>query len=270
MAGILVLDTNCYSHLAKPGAMSNFRANLRVADLIAQPTEVNLLEATAAPAHVRTELFRILREVIGNQSILTWPFDLLKRIGHAMLQGEPIVTIGNSGKEWYLDDEEAVAALRTEVKEFQDRLEHEFDRLHERNRQTIQRNIRVRGIEANFESTGHFLDFYWQQSDSRRHYAGATWKALGLPGEPPMDALNANESWRLFLDAEGVAVYERAIARVQPKFVHRLDLIQLTYLGLAERRLIATGDRPFLRAANEILAGRYSTARAIHIDDLLA
>ena len=85
-----------------------------------------------------------------------------------------------------------------------------------------------------------------------------------------MAALERNESWRLLLDAEGVGVYERAIAHKQPKFVHRLDLIQLVYLGLAPRRMIVTADRPLLRAANEILTLRYPNARAIHISDLVS
>jgi hypothetical protein len=178
------------------------------------------------------------------------------------------VTIGASGKEWYLDDEEAVAALQAEVKEFQDRLEREFDRLHARNRKSVQIKMRERGTEASFESTAHFLDAFWEGSDTRRDYANATWTALGLPGDAPIDALNLNESWRLLLDAEGVAVYERAITRVQPKFVHRLDLIQLTYLGLSHRRMIATADSPLLRTGAAILTGRYPNARAIHIKDL--
>jgi hypothetical protein len=268
--GILVLDNNCYSQLTKPSALSNFRANLRVIDFVAQPSEVNLLEAAAAPSRARSQLFKVLREVIGEQPILMWPFALLKNVGQAILRGEPHVIIGDSGKEWYLDDEEAVAALRPEVKEFKDRLEQEFDRLHARNRKSIQKKMRERGIETTFfESTAHFLDTYWQQSDSRLDYANATWTAFGLPGDAPVDALNLSESWRLLLDAEGVAVYERAIARVQPKFVHRLDLIQLTYLALAPRRMIATADGPLLRAGNAILSGRYSNARAIHIRDLV-
>jgi hypothetical protein len=255
--GILVLDNNCYSYLTKPGALSNFRANLRVINFVAQPSEVNLLEAAAAPSHVRSQLFKVLREIIGEQPVLMWPFALLKKIGEAILRGEPHVAIGESGKEWYLDDEEAVAALQAEVMEFQDRLEREFAGLHARNRKSIQSKMRKRGMDTSFESTAHFLDAYWQQSESRRDYAAATWTAFGLPGDPPIDALNLNESWRLLLDAEGVAVYERAITRVQSKFVHRLDLIQLTYLGLASRRMIATADGPLLRTGNAILSGRY-------------
>jgi hypothetical protein len=268
--GILLLDNNCYSHLIKPGAMSAFRANLRVIDFVAQPSEVNLLEAAAAPAPVRVRLFKVIRDVIGAQPVLAWPFRMLKEIGQAIARGEAVVTIGESGKEWYLDDDDAVSALQAEVKEFQERLEREFDRLHERNRKTIRSKMRNSGMEAAFESTAEFLDSYWQQSDTRRDYANVTWTSFGLPGEAPMDALNLNESWRLLLDAEGVAVYERAITKTQPKFVHRLDLIQLTYLGLAQRRMIATADAPLLRAANEILLSRYPNARAIHIKDLVS
>jgi hypothetical protein len=268
-SGILILDNNCYSHLAKPGAMSKFRSNLRVSDFLAQPTEVNLLEAAAAPASVRARLFDVLREVKGRQPILMWPFRLLKEIGQAIVLGNPSVTVGESGREWYLEDHGAVEELQAEVRAFQKRLETEFGRLHAQNRKNIQAKMRSAGIESGFESTAHFLDSYWHQSESRRDFANFTWDSFGLPGEAPIDALNRNESWRLLLDVEGVALYERAITRTQPKLVHRFDLIQLTYLGLAQRRMIATADRPLLRAANAILLGRYPNARAVHIQDLV-
>lgn len=130
--------------------------------------------------------------------------------------------------------------------------------------------MRERGMKDTFESAHSFLDTEWQTGETRRIFAEVTWGALGLPGEVPMAALERNESWRLLLDAEGVGVYERAIAHKQPKFVHRLDLIQLVYLGLAPRRMIVTADRPLLRAANEILTLRYPNARAIHISDLVS
>ena len=85
-----------------------------------------------------------------------------------------------------------------------------------------------------------------------------------------MIVLEQNEAWRLLLDAEGVAVYERAIATVQPKFVQRLDLLQLIYLAGESKRMIVTSDKGLLRAGNAILPGRYPGARAVHLDDLLS
>jgi hypothetical protein len=101
------------------------------------------------------------------------------------------------------------------------------------------------------------------------HFAGLIWKALRLPGDPPLKQLLENETWKLLIDAEGLAVYERAVIKEQPKRVHRMDLLQLVYLGGSHSRVLATADEPFLRAATQILRGRYPNVRVLHIRDLL-
>ena len=95
------------------------------------------------------------------------------------------------------------------------------------------------------------------------------WEAFKLPGPPPLEVLERNEPWRLMLDAEGVAFYEQVVAHEQPPRVQRLDLIQLPYLGIVRKRVLATADRGLLRAANAVLAGRYDNARAVDIRELV-
>ena len=109
----------------------------------------------------------------------------------------------------------------------------------------------------------------WVGSDLRRDYAAVTWSALKLPGDAPVEALERNEAWRLLLDAEGIALYERAVARKQPKRVQRMDLLQLIYLAGARRRILATSDAGLLRAGAAILPGRYLNARVVSAADIL-
>lgn len=268
--GILVIDNNCYARLGDPGALRRFRANLRAADWIAQPSEVNLLESAAAPPDVRARLIRTIRDVADGQPLLPWPIKLLKQVGEAIVRGDPSFTVPPSGAEWYLDDLAAADEVSAEALQFQRNLEAAFSQLHQRNRRRVQAQLRQQRVREEFGSAREFLNRGWAQTGGRSMYAEVTWKALALPGEAPLDAIEANEAWRLLLDAEGVAAYERAIAHEQPKFVQRIDLVQLVYLALADRRMLVTADGPLRRAADAVLVGRYPNARAVHVSDVAA
>lgn len=268
--GLLIIDNNCYSRLMDPVALARFRANLRIADFEPQASEINLLESTAAsPDAVQARLLASIRQVVGDRPLLPWPFQILKRIGEAIVAGEDGFYVEPSGKEWYLDDVLAASALRETILGFNQQLEKTFSTFHATGRKGLQSRLRAKGAREDFGCAREFLERNWYESDSRRSYAEVTWNALGLPGEAPFAVLEQNEAWRLLLDAEGVAVYERAIARVQPKFVQRLDLLQLIYLAGVPKRMIVTSDKGLLRAAAAILPGRYSGARAVHLDALI-
>ena len=160
--------------------------------------------------------------------------------------------------------------MREEALSFQRGIETTFAKFHADKRVQLQRKMRERGLKENFESTRDFLEREWFPGETRRMFAEVTWTGLGLPGDAPMEALEKDEAWRLLLDVEGVAAYERAVAMTQPKVVQRLDLIQLIYLAGENRRMIATADEGLLRVANLVLIGRYPNARAVNIGDLLS
>src|SRR4051812_33577570 len=115
-AGMLIVDNNCISHLRRPGALERFRGSLRAADLVVVPTELNLLEATAAqPDKLRDDIIETLRTISGNEALLPWPFALLREIGAALVRGEHSYRAPASGKEWYLDDPGALSDIREDV-----------------------------------------------------------------------------------------------------------------------------------------------------------
>ena len=268
--GIAILDNSCYGFLEEPPPERAFRRNLRVADLVAYPSEVNLVEATAAPDGIRERLLGTILRIGDGNPLLPWPFTLLKAIGQAILEGRTRFSLGPSGKEWYLEDLAAARALSAEVLAFQQGIEETFSRFHVENRQKLRRRMKESGVREDFSSAREFIERVWTGSDTRRDFAEVTWRGLKLPGDAPVDILERNEAWRLLLDAEGVAIYERGVATAQPKKVQRLDLIQLVFLGGAPRRVVATADKGFLRAANCILEGRYPNARAVDISDLVS
>jgi hypothetical protein len=269
-SGLLLLDNNCYRELVSADRLARFRANLRISDLIAQPSEVNLIESTSAPDGIREQLLRTIHVVANGQPLLPWPFKLLKQIGNAIVKGERSFRLEASGKEWLLEDPVAAGELNQEVLEFQRGIEAAFTAFHSRNHQRMRAQLRHLGGREDFGEARSFLERAWYDNEMRREYAEVTWSALDLSGDAPIAELEKNEAWRLLLDAEGLAMYERAIAHTQPKAVQRLDLIQLVYLALAQRRVLATGDIGLLRAAAAILPGRYPNARAVHIRSLFS
>jgi hypothetical protein len=269
-SGFAVLDTSAYKTLASPAALARFRANLRLADVQPIASEVNLLEAaSASPAGVQKRLLATIKEVAGKAGLIPWPFQILQQVGRAVIDGESGFYVRESGKEWYLDDLQAIDEVRGRATEMRERMEAQFSRLHDNARRDLQRKIKASGYRFTADGFREFLDGEWAKGELRRIFAAATWKALRLPGEAPVDTLLLNEGWRLLLDAEGFAIYQRALVHTQPKRVHRTDLIQLVYLAGVPKRILVTADRPFLDAANAILAGRYPNARAVHISEMV-
>lgn len=268
--GIAVIDNSCYRALAEGNALARFRGNLAVADLEARPSEVNLLEAAVTrPPSVRDRLLATIKDLAGTAGLLPWPFLILQRVGRAIANNERGFYLGASGKEWYLDDKSAIEEIRDQAKAFSERLEERFSFLHNNARRKLQRHIKASGQRYTVDSARNFLDEEWNKGETMTVFAQATWKALGLPAEAPVSTLRMNDGWRLLLDAEGLAIFQRALVHEQPKRVQRADLIQLVYMGHASRRMLVTADNAFLEAANTILRGRYSNARAVHIDGLV-
>lgn len=268
--GIVVLDTSCYRYLAEPSALRRFTSNLRAAALTAAASEVNLIEAAGAGhADVQRQLIATIREVANGNPLLPWPFLLLRRSGRAILDGQSTFQTTESGNEWYLDDLEACRALRTRCLEFNDRLESAFTEFHERARVEIQEYIKRSGERRRRDGARDFLDNEWRGSPLYLSVMSTTWKAIGLPGEPHIASVSSNEQWSIFLDAEGLSIYQRGIAHEQPRRVQRKDVIQLPYLGAEGRRILATADEPFQGFARIVIEGRYLGARIVHIQELL-
>jgi hypothetical protein len=270
-AGILILDNNCLRHLRGTDAVARFKSSLRVADLVFLPTEVNLLEIGAAqPEHLQRDLVAILRTIAAGEPFLPWPFTLLQSIGQSLVRGEATFRADRFTFEEYLSDPSALVKLTSEVASFNSKIEAEFSAFHDRQRQRLQAELKRRGEREGYGDARTFLERVWDGSEIRQAFADVTWRSFDLPGSPPMELLNVNEAWRLLLDIEGLAIYERTVARTQPKRVHRFDLIQLIYLAGAAQRILATGEAQLIRAGNLILARRYPNARVVHISEIIS
>jgi hypothetical protein len=267
---LVILDNSCYAKLVDSQAKRRFYANLRAAGLSPAASVINLLEAVpASPPSVHEQLISLIREIAGG-SLLVWPFELLQRLGRAMIEGQQLVVIEQSGAEWYLDDAAARVALREECRVFNADLERHFSNLHEKVRKSVQRHLKKQGARPSRADGRAFLVEQWRGSEWYTDFAMATWKALGLPGSAPLSQLAGSEPWSLLLDAEGLATFNRVIAHAQPPRVQRMDFLQLVYLGSEGRGILATADEPFREFADTIVTGRYPGTRVVHIDVLLS
>jgi hypothetical protein len=268
--GRLILDTSCFKHLLDLSQRDTLKANLRIADLQVWPSAVNVLESSVTRNDLRrAKVLEIVRDLSGDRPLLPWPYDLVKRAGHAVLRGERRFELEPSGHEPLLDPSALNEQDRNKGLAALENIEKRFDAMHEGARKILQPYIKTNGLQDAWPTGAEFLEQHWNSSDMAGHFAGLIWNALKLPGQAPVQELLRNETWKMFIDAEGIAVYERAIAREQPKRVHRMDLLQLVYLSGSGKRIFATGDEPLLRGAKQVLIGRYNNVRVLHIHELL-
>ena len=268
--GLLIVDNSALRKLATVSAREKLSANMRVADLEAVPTEVNVVEAAAAgSSRTRETLLRTLKAVCGDRLMLPWPFQLLRRLGEAILANEAQFALEETGFDWLLSTPEETAVVQADSAKFMREFKARNVRLHREARPRVQQYIKKHGLRHQFATPVEFLDEYWNVGGMREHFTTSIWKAIGLPGRPPLDVLMLNDAWRLTLDGYGYAVYQGAVQIQESRKVHQADLIQLVYLGAPGRRVLATNDNPFCTAAQTILHGRYGNASAALIDEFL-
>lgn len=264
-----MLDNCCFRHLANPASLTALVRNAEIARMEPYVSTLNLLEIAGAPKRQQRELLAIAKELAAGRRILPLPLTIMRQHGDAVLSRQAAFAAEETGFDWYLDDSDALAELRAQALDNARGIEAKFSETHAKARPHIQRFLKERGIRDEWGDARTFLDEYWRSGEMAAFFAGLYWTGLGFEGPPPVEDLLLNDVWNLALDADGLAVYQRAFAKQQPKKVQRVDLWQLTYLAAGPRRMIATADVPFLNAAGSILHGRFQNARAVHIRELI-
>jgi len=270
-AGIVILDTNCYKFLERGDVNSRVSASLRAADMRIWPSKMNSLEAVAsANAQVRDRSRAIMNRVADGRVLLPFPTDHLKQIGEAIVRGDTQYTVRSQGPDEMLTDAVLAAERQPEAETFLSGMEALFDAALSAARPEVQAALRRLGLLDSWASAADFLDGPWANPENRRAIVDQTWHTLGLPGDPPVDRLLNQETWKMAVDIDGLAMYQRTVLKKQPKRVQRRDLLQLLAMSLSHRRIIVTDDGAFLSAARALLERRYRNARAMHITELLA
>lgn len=269
--GLVILDTNVYKKLESVEIIRSMESSLRAAQLVAWPSSINAFELSLIePAETRQRMLETVKVILGENVLLPWPTILLQELAAAAADGRSSVKVIPTFADALVHDSDAAVRERDEVVEIIESLENGFNLMHANAREEIQAFLKSEGLRSEWDSAGEFLDRLWMTSHMAGSFAELFWTRLKLSGNVPSTLLLQIPAWRMFLEIEGLGVFERAVVQAQPKRVHRLDLLQLVYLGRAGRGILVTDDKPLQRAAFALLNRRHTATRVMSSDEFLA
>lgn len=245
---------------------------MKATDWVPVPSTLNAMEIILLPdTGYRDELLALLHEMTQDRPLLPWPTDLLQLTGEALTSGTPTFTIPRSVVDRVVAEPTLISAEVVEdVKAFLLEREKLFDEFHEYARRRLRKEFERRGALKGWKTPRDFLEGFWMTSENLEPLVVQAWEHLKLQRQIGLDRLLKNQVWRLFFEMQGIAAYDRVISGQQPKRAHYTDILQLMYLGMWRRRMLATEDQALSRAAKDVLYGRYARTRVCGIRELLA
>ena len=269
LTGIVILDNNSLGDLAAAGALDAVLGSFRASGLTPLVTMHNMVEAIPAAAHQRTVLLRTIERIAAVGGMLPWTFELLRISGAAALQSEGTFPVPLSEPVVELD-EATFADARIQFLEVAERLNRATRERHAGARQVIQPFLTEKNLRGRWDDLSEFMRQFWDRLDLREQFADQLWEQLGFQEPRPPDLLQRSETWKLMIDADGVEVFQGAVAFRQPRQVQRMDLLQLPYLAGAGQRVLVTRDRAFGAAVKALAHGRYPGTRVCTPAEILA
>jgi len=267
--GILVLDTSCLKSLESEAARSVLRANARAAGWVVRVTAINALEvAQTGSAAIRERLRRTLHALAADTAVLAWPHVYLERAAEAHVAGQSRIAIALSHFDHLVDgpigDEDSEKA-----RQFLGEQTKAFEEMHASGRPQVQSFLRQHGLRSEWSSVRDYLDRFWMAPSHINSYVQGLWQHFEMAGAAPVPKLLATWPWVRYLEIHGAAAFERVITHRMPRSVHHTDWLQLMYLCVVRRGLIATDDEPFLNSARGYLGSCPQWQWAVHISELL-
>jgi hypothetical protein len=237
-----------------------------------RPTALNVLQLAFSPATAaRNARLGAVRDFARGRPLLPWPYDLLKEVGRAIVEGRPGFFTQQSGLEWVAQDlPPATDPGVVEAQRVLKAMDAAFDEAHANNRAMVRDFLKARGLSARWTSAPQFLEDQWTRVDQVDTLAEGMWRALRLPGAAPVAEMLTSEAWRLLLEAFGAAVFGRVVASQQTRRVQLSDYLQLVYLGGTPRRILVSDDKAFVSIASAVVNGRYAGAYLYSWSDFIS
>ena len=246
--GVVIIDSSCLKCFGDNKVLQRIRENMRTVDLQIQLSAINVLEVMKTPSLTRrNRLLNIIRDISERRPFLPWPLDLIKRSGKAHASGEKGFWSGESGLEQVVYGNSITAKDVIGAQQLMDSLETDFTDMHENAGKELRPFLRKHKTADHWNTAAAFLDELWTTESHLSDYIRGIWKVIKLSGKAPIEAILEDEIWRIFLEINGFAAFERAVQKKPPKRVHYPDLLQLIYVANNSRRIVVSSDGGFLR-----------------------
>jgi hypothetical protein len=253
MSGVVILDATCVKYLEDPAERLLITGSLRAAGMTIFPTAVNLVEVSkTANARVAARAYETLAALAARVGVLPIPQEILAATGRALLDGRGRYHPTPISCDVALDAEGAIAAdFRDAALQYTAPFEESRVAHFAKWRPTIQRQLKEKGIVVT--DADDFLRRQWDGTEAQDTYARILWGELGLESYPGLPRLLAVGAWRVFLGAEGYALFERLALKTQlPRAAGFVDLSQLVYATAGDRAIFVTDDQGLRRAARAV------------------
>jgi len=212
-------------------------------------------------------LIETLQYLANDRPLFPWPYGLLEKVGHALVADDDGFELPPSGLERFLFDspsDEDLSAANEEVES----METQFRDMNINARKAIRSFLRDRDLTQEWSDARIFLDKMWMQPSHIDDYIIGMWERLNLPEPPPVEKVRNNPTWRVFFEAYGVAAYEQAFSKNQPRPFGMLDLLQLTYpTGFPGGSFFVTDDKALARVGEIVVTQRVPRARVLMWND---
>ncbi len=266
---MILLDTNCYGKLLDPktrafdeAKYAKIAASLRIIGREIWPSQLNALEIIRIKhAPLRDALLGVMHRLKGSRPLLPWPQDLLARAGalaqqKTRFQVSPVLLDAIVADPSLLKPAHVTFARRRITQ-----AETNFKQSMAHGRALTRPIIKAHGGGNPWPDPQAFLEL-WSDPQNLAWYINRDLRAVKLSAKQvPHDLLLANPHWRLHYDAVGIAMHRQLMEPQQPRWVGRIDLVQLVHLGDAD--ILVTDDGPFRDAARDVIDGRYGGKRVM-------
>lgn len=267
---MIVLDVGCYRELLVPATLRQVVASVRASGQAIWPSQANAFEIIKYDNHRRrNQLLTVLQELKGDRPLLLWPQDLLKRIAVALVKRETRFPVAPALVDKIIADPRLLKPEHVkEVRTFLETEEANMQQAAKQGRKAARAIIKARGGGKPFSSAQDFLSL-WSDAKNLAWYIDYDLKSIELTVDEALRAaLLANPEWRLHYDITGVAMYRQMMEPKEPRWVGRVDLGQVIYLGEAD--VLVSRDNAFLEAATDAVIGRYANKRIMSWQEFLA
>ena len=275
VAGDLYVDLSALGNLYDDPDQEDIVAEMRRRGLFVWPGAVCMYEIAKCPNQdVRTGQLELLNELRGDRIPMGLPTRIFHKAAEAAREGRPRIVFSFDGLVSVLEDGDFTEEERERASSFLGTSQEDFATLHGKGREALKSFAKRNGVPDTLgERALQFVEDHWMRPEFLDlFFQELMHNQLRFPRKfKPHQYLRDILSLRLYVEAQGCAIYSRGIQREghsDRKNPGLPDLQQLAYLGCPEIRTFVTSDGPLLRDAGILTNGRIKGKEVIGYEEL--